>query len=96
MPIAWSKVTSFASIQKYGGRVGYAVVETAGLADGLSQREPPRSERNLLLGTECTKGQEGLGFTIEIDGVVGMGVDVVGGLVNERSKGSYRASALPL
>jgi hypothetical protein len=85
-----------APIEKYCGRISLYVDEAASLADGFGEREPPRSKRDLLLGAERAKCQEGLRLAVKVNRIVWMRIDIVDRLVYQRAKRGDSAPALAL
>src|SRR4029434_7007595 len=84
------------AIEEHRGGISLKIHQTASPADRFRQRQPPGPERNLLLSADRTEGQEGLRLEIQVDRIVGMRVDIVGRLINKRSKGGDRAPAVAL
>ena len=94
--MACGNVARFTAIEEHRGRVSLGIQQTAGLADRFRKRQPPGPEWNLLLRADRTERQEGLRLPIQIDRIVGMHVDIVDRLINQRAKGGDGALAASL
>ena len=95
-PHRFGDVARFTAIEEHRGGISLDIHQTTGPADRFRERQPPGPKWNLLLRADRAEGQEGLRLPIQVDRIVGMHVDIVGRLINERPKGGDRAPAVSL
>jgi hypothetical protein len=81
---------------RVSARVRLNVAQSGRLGDRFRQRHAPGVEGKLALASRRTEGQEGPRFTIDIDRVLRMYVDVVRGFVDQGAEGDKGALALAL
>src|SRR3981081_1235480 len=97
-------LADFAPIQENSGRLGEAVVQSAGLSYALRERNSPSVESELSLPSglyhrsaggrhDGPKCEEGLRLAIEVNGISGMRPDIVRRFINQRPE--WRGGAAP-
>src|SRR5204862_1787295 len=91
-PELFGNLTRFPAVNEHRGRVGMIVLEAACLGDRLSQGQTPGAERKLALRSGSAHREEGLRLREDVDRILRSNVDVVGRIIEKRSK---RRSSMP-